>query len=197
MSQTYNWPEDLAPSKFDIKMKTSRKSFTSPFNGSTQEAYFPGAQWKITMSFDERDDYESRLLESCIYQLESGGRIRIPDFGRKGLDRSGISVFGPGQTGGILITQGWPPNTSSLLSRGDYLEVGDELKFVLEDASSDSAGRVAVKIAPWLRRSHPSGTTVNVRTPCGYFKLPDSDNGVQRSPGMSNAVSLNLIESFY
>lgn len=197
MSQTYDWPEDLAPSTFDIKMKTNRKSFTSPLNGSTQDAYFPGAQWKITMSFENKDDYESRLLESCIYQLESGGRIRIPDFGRPGVNKTGISVFGGNQVGGNVITQGWPPNSPNLLLRGDYIEIGDELKFVLADVNSDAAGRAAIKIAPWLRRNYVGGTTVNVRYPCGYFKLPDDDNGVQRRPGMVNSISLNLIESFY
>lgn len=197
MSQVYDWPEDLAPSKFEIKLKTNRKSFASPLNGSTQDAYFPGAQWKVSMSFENKDDYESRLLESCIYQLESGGRIRIPDFGRSSSNRTGITVFGGGQVGGTLITQGWTPVTQKVLLRGDYIEIGDELKFVLADVDVDAAGRAAIKIAPWLRKNYPGGTNVIITRPCGYFKLPDDENGVQRSPGMVNAITLNLTESFY
>lgn len=197
MAEVYNWPLDLAPSTFGIKLKTNKKGFTSPFNNSTQDAYYPGAQWKVTMTFTNQDDYEARLLETCLHQLELGGRLRVPDFGRPGVNRTGITVFGSGQTGATLVTQGWPVNTIKVMLRGDYFEVGDELKILLEDVNSDAAGRATFKFSPWLRNSYPSGTTVTVKNPCGYFKLPNDENGVERAPGFVNGVTVELLEAFY
>lgn len=197
MGQVYEWPEGLAPSTFSIKLRSNTKQFTSPFNQSSQDGHFPGSSWQITMTFEQLDDEESRDLESVLFSLDNGGKVRVPDFGRSGVNRTGIKVFGNAQTGGSLITQGWPPNVVNVLRKGEYLEVGEELKFVLEDVSSDAAGRATIKIAPWLRGSYVSGQAINVSTPCGYFKLDDKETGPERAPGMVNKFQLKLKESFY
>lgn len=197
MAQVYEWPEGLIPSTFSIKLRSNTKQFTSPFNQSTQDSHFPGSFWQITMSFEQLDDEESRDLESVLFALDSGGKIRIPDFGRAGTNRTGVKVFGNAQTGGSLVTQGWPPNVVNVMKKGEYLEVGQELKFVLENVSSDAAGRATIKISPWLRGSYVSGQDVNVVSPCGYFKLDEKETGPDRSPGMVNKFQLKLKESFY
>ena len=197
MGQVYEWPEGLTPSTFAIKLRSNTKQFSSPLNQSSQDAHFPGSSWQVTMSFEQLDDEESRDLESILFSLDSGGKVRIPDFGRSGTNRTGVTVFGNAQTGGSLVTQGWPPNVVNVLKKGEYLEVGQELKFVLENVSSDEAGRATIKISPWLRGSYASGQPVNVSSPCGYFKLDDKETGPERAPGMVSKFQLKLKESFY
>jgi hypothetical protein len=197
MAQTINWPVDLIPSTFSIKLRTNTKQFTSPFNKASQDAHFPGSSWQVTIGFDQLDDDEARELEAVLFSLDNGGRVRIPDFGRAATNRTGVLVFGNAQTGGSLVTQGWPPNVVNVLRKGEYLEVGDELKYVLEDVSSDAAGRATIKIAPWLRGSYASGQAVNVASPCGYFKIDETETGPDRSPGMVNKFQIKFRESFY
>ena len=190
------WPEDLVPSRFGIKLRSNKKEFTSPFNGSTQDAYFPGSYWVLTLAFQNLDDDESRELESVLHTLNTGGRVKIPDFGRLGVNYSGVKVLGNAQTGGVLVTQGWPVN-ALVLKKGSYISVGDELKILRQDAYSTAAGQATLQVAPWLRGSYQTGQVVEVRRPCGYFKLDDQEVGPDREAGDVNNFQLKMKESFY
>lgn len=197
MAEIYEWPDVLLPSKCNIRLKTNRKQFTSPFNGSTQNVYYPGSRWSVDLTFDNLDDYESRIMETLLYKLDAGGVVKIPDFGRFGTNQTGIKVFSGGQTGMLLITSGWTPNTLICVNEGEYFEVNGELKYITKTSGSDSAGRCTIEFAPMLRNSPQSGDPVELRRPCGYF-IPDADeNGPNRLPAFANSFSISFVETFY
>ncbi|MGL5525677.1 MAG: hypothetical protein ACRDCY_18170 [Aeromonas veronii] len=197
MAEIYEWPEELLPSKQSIRLKTNRKRWTSPFNGSTQNVNYPGSRWAIELEFESLDDYESRKLETLLYKLDNGGIVRVGDFGRAGTNQTGVRVFSDGQTGTTLVTQGWVPNQLICLEEGEYFEINGELKYITRTVGSDSAGRCTVEFAPMLRNSPQSGDPVEVRNPCGYFQLDQDEAGPNRMPAFNNAISLSLVEQFY
>lgn len=197
MAEIYEWPEGLLPSKQNIRLKTNRKRWTSPFNGSTQNIHYPGSRWTMDLDFEALDDYESRKLETLLYKLDDGGVVRVGDFGRSGTNQLGIKVFGSGQLGRLLVTSGWTPNSLICVEEGEYFEINGELKYITKTSGSDSAGRCTLEFAPMLRNSPQSGDPVELRNPCGYFQLEPEENGPNRLPADNNAFSISLVEQFY
>lgn len=96
-----------------------------------------------------------------------------------------------------LTSRGWSPNTL-VLRRGDWVQVGDELKRVIADVTSDLSGAALIRVAPMLRANHPSGTPLVVDRPCGVFHLKDESAVMfDREPGVFTDVSFTFREAFY
>lgn len=194
---TLTWPNGILPSSFDWTLVSNGSSFTSPWNGQTQTARYPGSAWKAQMTLSNLDDYESRAVEVIIFQLDGmSGRVKLHDFGRfpapvKGTPR----VNGAGQTGTSVATDGWTASTK-VLSAGDYITVNDELKMVLADVTSNASGAATVPIAPQLRNSPADNLVIEVANPYAIFRLEKNENGVKRSPAFNNDITLNFIEVF-
>lgn len=195
---TLDWPVNiLRPASMDWTLKDNGSIFQSKFNGSTQTVTYPGSMWKCELVFQDLDDYQSRYLETLIFQMGRSGTIRIPDFGRYGRPPVGAPVVdGANQTGFSLNTRGWIPNRV-VFHRGDYISVGDELKMVLDDVRSGADGKCPIPLAPMLRKSPADGTVIEVANPRGVFRLDKDENGVGRKPAFANDFNLSFVESFY
>lgn len=195
---TLDWPVNiLRPASMDWNLKDNGSIFQSKFNGSTQTVTYPGSMWKCELVFQDLDDYQSRYLETLIFQMGRAGTIRIPDFGRYGRPPVGVPVVdGANQTGFSLNTRGWLPNRV-VFHRGDYISVGDELKMVLDDVRSGADGKCPVPLAPMLRKSPADGVSIEVANPRGIFRLDKDENGVGRKPAFANDFNLSFVESFY
>ena len=96
-----------------------------------------------------------------------------------------------------LAGMAWAPNTL-VLRLGDWVQVGDELKRVIADVTSDLSGAALIRVAPMLRANHPSGTPLVVDRPCGVFRIKDDKAATfNRVPGVFTDVSLSFTEAFY
>lgn len=193
-----DWPvELLRPSSMDWRIVSSGSTFTSKFNGSTQTITYPGSMWTCDMTFTDLDDYESRALESIIFQLGKSGKVRLPDFGRYGRPAAGAPVVdGASQTGFAINSKGWIPNRV-VLQRGDYITINDELKFVLKDVIADANGKAAIPIAPMIRNSPTADSKIEVQYPTAIFRLSKDENGPSRKPAFNNDFNVSFIESYY
>ena len=78
MATALEWPDGILPSTFDWSLSSNGTSFTSPWNGQTQAARFPGSAWNAAMTLNNLDDLESRYLEVMIVELDglAGGTRR-------------------------------------------------------------------------------------------------------------------------
>lgn len=190
-----DWPGHLRPSSMSWTLLSSGSMFESVFNKATQTVTFPGSKWKVSMNFQDLDDFDSRLLESIIVDLDGmGGRIRMGDFGRYGVPPQGTPIIsGANQTGKSINTAGWLPDRM-ILARGQYLTIGDEMKMVLNDAWSDEQGFATIRIGPMLRVSPAAGAPIEVQSPRGIFMLTENENGVDRKPAFSNDFNLSFME---
>lgn len=97
-----------------------------------------------------------------------------------------------------VVVGGWAANAPSLLFRGQYLQIGEQLLLITSAAAqADASGRVIIEFDPWLRAQYPSGTTVNFVNPAGVFRLAQSSGlgftlDPDRTPSFGN---LNAVEA--
>ncbi|WP_394293012.1 hypothetical protein [Aeromonas rivipollensis] len=203
MAEVIDWPVDLIPGEMGLGLEGMTRTFESPWTGSTQTAETPGAKVVMQLSFKGLPVDKARRLEALIFSLHGqAGRVRLWDFGAR-LVSSPQPVHGaPVVTEALamrktLTCRGWTPSTK-VLQVGDWIQIGDELKRVLADVTSDLSGSALVRVAPMLRNNYPSGTPLLVSRPSGVFML-NGDKAVtfQRSPGVFTDVSLSFVESFY
>lgn len=197
MATALEWPQGILPTSMDFRLKSNGNSFTSPWNGQTQAVRYPGSSWRINMSLENLDDYESRYLEALIVQLDGiAGTVKLWDFGRAPATVKGSpKVNGGGQMGTNLATNGWTPSVK-VLSRGDYITVNNEMKMVLTDVNSNASGVATIPIGPQLRQSPPSGVAIEVTRPYGIFRLAQDENGTSRTSGINSNFSLSFVEAF-
>lgn len=194
---TLTWPSGVLPASFDWTLVSNGSSFTSPWNGQSQTVRYPGSAWKASLTLSNLDDLESREIEALIFELDGmSGRIKLWDMGRfPGTTKGAPKVNGANQTGSTLNSNGWTPNVQ-ILTRGSYITVNDEMKMVLQDVTSNAQGLAAIPIAPMLRQSPPNAVVIEVANPYAIFRLEKNENGVKRSPGFNNDITLNFVESF-
>lgn len=193
------WPIDIVrPSSVSWRLVSNTQRFTSKFNQATQTVRFPGSLWRASMTFSKLDDYEARAVESIIVTLDGGaGRIWMGDYGRWGRPEQGTPVVaGVNQTGFSLNTSGWTPNTIVAL-RGDYFQIGNEMKLLTTDVVSTAAGLAVLNFGPMLRTSPANGTAINLRNPRAKFMLEEDENGPDRAPAFSNDFSLSFVEAYF
>ncbi|WP_421350583.1 hypothetical protein [Aeromonas veronii] len=203
MSEVIDWPVDLIPSDMGLGLETMTRTFESPWTGSVQTADSPGSKVVMQVTFRNLPADKARRLEALIFSLDGQrGRVRMWDFAAR-LVGSPQPVHGaPMVTEALamrtsLTSRGWTPNTL-VLCRGDWVQVGDELKRVIADVTSDLSGAALIRVAPMLRSNHPSGTPLVVDRPCGVFRIKDDKAATfNRVPGVFTDVSLSFTEAFY
>lgn len=189
-------PDFIRPSSLSFTLNSNVKTNRSPWTGSTQTVGYKGSYWSVELKMPTLNEWEARALESIIFQLDGmAGRIKLADYGRPGTQPKGAPiVFGVGQLGSTLNTQGWTPS-QKVLERGSYLTVNDELKFITQDVWSDINGRAIIHITPQLRRSPNNGAPVEIRNPYGVFMMADNETTVDRSPAFVSDISLKFTEA--
>lgn len=82
-------------------------------------------------------------------------------------------VNGASQTGQSLITDGWTISQTGILKAGDWIQVGNYLYRILNDANSDGSGNATFDIWPDLRSSPLDNDSIIVTNPKGLFRLPE------------------------
>jgi len=203
MAEVLEWPTDLIPNEMSLGLESNNRVFESPWTGSTQTADTPGARVVMQITFRALPLDKARRLEALTFSLDGqAGRVRLWDFGARLIGSPQVVHGAPVVTEALamrktLTSRQWVPNTL-VLQMGDWVQVGDELKRVIADVTSDLNGGALIRFAPMLRNNYPSGTPLSVSRPCGVFKLKD-DKGVtfNRTPGVFTDVSLSFVESFY
>ena len=168
----------MIPTQENWQLLSNSKTFTSPFNGSSQTVRFPGSRWRCELTFNNLNEEKSRQLEALVASLDGmSGRVKIASWIRKGrygygLPRIAISS----QLGHRLETKDWKRNMR-VLQQGDRLTVGNELKMVVADVVSDNNGRANIPISPMLRTSPTVNEMLEVERPFGVFRLVDNEQG--------------------
>ncbi|MBG2811038.1 hypothetical protein I4571_17950, partial [Proteus mirabilis] len=172
------WPKAVIPTQENWQLLSNSKTFTSPFNGSSQTVRFPGSRWRCELTFNNLNEEKSRQLEALVASLDGmSGRVKIASWIRKGRYGYGSPRIAiPSQLGHRLETKDWKRNMR-VLQQGDRLTVGNELKMVVADVVSDNNGRANIPISPMLRMSPTVNEILEVERPFGVFRLVDNEQG--------------------
>lgn len=173
------WPSDLHPGSVEMSLRTNTQRYISELNGVEQASQLPGARWMATLGFDRRMGEKARILRAFFSSLLGpAGRFYLPVFDQPtpaGSAQGPGIVSGAGQTGSTLTTSGWTPDQAGLLLAGDYFQVGDELKILTADASSDAAGVAVLTFVPPLRTSPADAAQIVTTYPACVMALADDE----------------------
>lgn len=194
---TLDWPVDLVPSKATWGLQSNTESFSSPLNRSVQTVERPGTRWKVTLEFPPMDAIQSGRLQAFLASLGGmAGRFTLWPHGRPGASAYAPLVNGAMSNFKALPTKAWPASTL-VLRAGDYLAVGGELKMVISDVTSDSAGLATVPVAPAFRSAPANNAAITLNRPRATMMLTTDEYAVSVLPGrISDSVVISCAEAF-
>lgn len=174
----------------------------SIFTGSQQVQRGLNELWLVTVSLPPMRRAQAEPWLGFLLSL--GGRagtflLGDPDGrGPQGSAAGTPVVAGAGQTGQVLSTAGWAPN-SAVLKAGDYIQIGSagsaRLHKVLRDAVSDAGGGCALDIWPRLRESPPAGTPLVTSGCVGLFRMAGDEPGWEADEGGFYTIGFEAVEA--
>lgn len=103
-------------------------------------------------------------------------------------------INGAGQTGRSLVTDGWP-NSTTTLSAGQFVTIGDQLLQLTADVVSNGTGQATISFEPAIRMSPADNALIEYKNPYALMYFVE-DAGYTVEPGLVYSISLNLRESF-
>lgn len=201
---TEAFPASLTPSSTTWSFVSNTRAYRSPLTNAVQTVARAGSLWRVTMQFNNLNDDDRATLQGYLLSIDGQvNRMKLADhsYTRRGGGGGSPLVNGASQTGGTLILDGATVDVTGWLKAGDYFRVGNELKMVTADCSSDGSGDVTVNFKPNLRASPANnavvyintGTNLDTAVVYGVFFLatdPEWDN----RPGIFSSFSLEAFE---
>lgn len=176
----------------------------SPFTGQEQVYVHQGQWWEMDV------------------QLLSGNRASAEDilgFLLKLNGKEGTFLFGPpdghaprgtatgtpivssgGQTGNILVTQGWTASLDNILKAGDWFHTGSgsnvHLYKNLDNVNTDGNGVASLTVWPKIRQTAPAqGTAITVNSAYGLWRLSSNQMPWDISDGVAYNISFGAVEA--
>lgn len=171
----YDWPVGVRVRGLRLSLESNTRTFESPFTGDEQVVDTPGSKWVFEVTIGQLKDAATARRFSTLLERVGGRRhcLRLYDFSMPKKTVLGAPVVNEAQSmRRYLSTRGWTPSRR-VFEAGEWLQVGDELKRVVDDVWSDASGRATVNIEPELRATYASGTPLQVARPLGLFRIDD------------------------
>ena len=199
-------PATPAFSNSSFGLVSNTQVHESPLNREVQTLELTGARWAARYELPTMYRAQAAAWQAFAVRLGGrAGRFYAYDPDAKQPRGSALSlgspdgpeVAGAGQTGKTLLTRGWQATETGLLLPGDYIQVGIELKMVVEPVNSDSGGEATIEFSPSLRASPADGATIIVSNPVCVMRLVDDDQANWSADQVSRyGISFSAIEAF-
>lgn len=158
------------------RLVTTTAVSASPFTGTMEVQDWGGEWWEYTLEMARTTGRDGRRLSAFLAALGGPrGRFlfRDPTIVQPGSTLA-PHVAGGFQTGGTLITAGWPPFSTPLFA-GDFFSLGTEAQTRLHqltaDVVSDEAGAATLTFVPRLRTAPADGTVLEIAAPAIVLRL--------------------------
>lgn len=149
---------------------------TSPFTGTQEVQDWGGEWWEYTIEMARTVGRDGRRLSAFLAALGGPrGRFLFRDPTIRQPDSTlAPYVSGGFQTGGMLVTAGWPAFATPLLA-GDFFSLGTEAQTRLHqltaDVETDEAGMSTLSFVPRLRTAPVDGTPLEIAAPAVLLRL--------------------------
>jgi hypothetical protein len=169
----------------EVLKRVVRLSWTMEANHGLAESAFTGTvqaqrgqleRWSFTMEFRKMNRAEAQGAIAFFMRLEGQlNRFRMADPAAlkplgKGTGNPVASAATPAGSR-TLSTSGWLPNVPGQLRAGDWVQIGDQLSRVREDADSDADGNATLDLWPKLMLAVPEDTPIILRPAKGIFRF--------------------------
>lgn len=168
-------PQTLVQS-LERRLVTATAVAASPFTGTEEVQDWGGEWWDYAIEMARMTGRDGRRLSAFLAALGGPrGRFlfRDPTIRQPGSTLAPL-VAGGFQTGGMLVTAGWPPFAEPLLA-GDFFSIGTgaqtRLYQLTADVGTDEAGQATLTFVPRLRSSPADGSPLEISAPGVVLRL--------------------------
>tara|TARA_B110000503_G_scaffold16133_1_gene22934 strand:- start:7962 stop:8561 length:600 start_codon:yes stop_codon:yes gene_type:complete len=187
----------IIPASSSFELVTNTKTFRSPLTNSVQTASRKGSLWKVGMSFNNLHGSQRAEMQAFLTKLNGQEhRFALYDhsYARRGGGTGTLSVNGANQGGSSLVcvTEGF--SITGYLKAGDYISFNNELHMVTDDANSDGAGAITLKIAPPIRKPTINNQSIDYDSPVNGVFMLSSKSGWTNDPAGLSSFSLDAFE---
>lgn len=150
----------------------------SPFTGATQVQKYDRAQWYATLTLPPMK--RSQAAEWQAFFMECEGRANTFLLG----DPDAKTVTGGSAPSSVSFASAEPKGETSInltigsgkkLNKGSYLQVGTGSSAKLYMVTDNNTGNGAVAIQPPLKVAVGSGTSVDITSAQGVFRMDSND----------------------
>lgn len=160
---------------FSLRIMAGAAMLRSPWSFATQVQEHTGQLWMAEVSIAP---HQRAYAEPWVGFLEAlkgpvGTFLMGDPWGKnpRGTATGTPLVKGASQTGETLLTDGWTINITGILKAGDYIQIGQRLYKVKQDANSNGSGDATLEIGPRLRESPADNAPIITASPKGLFRL--------------------------
>lgn len=193
----------ISPDSAKINLLHNVGLSVSPFTGSIQGIELPGARWQLTVSYEDLSIEYGRKLKAITAQMRGGAEIaHVYDLSyipRRDTEPGTPVVNGSGQSGTVLASSGWVPNTSILIYGDQISYLASDgmyrMHIVTADVSSDASGLANISILPPLHNSPVDGGAITSTRPA--FSAVLSDGGEVSIEGIVHSAAYVFTETLY
>jgi hypothetical protein len=165
------------------------------------EAHYQGSRKPLNyqvLSIENQSQATSRAIAAFFVSMR-GQSISFNLFNHAHPTPQGVAtgtpiVYGAGQVGTQLITEGWTADVANILMAGDYIQVGTKLKMIVENAESDSLGRSTLQVEPPWADSPADGAEVVINYPQVLMRLAADKAGLSTKAPLLSSGTINCVE---
>lgn len=187
------------PSSITWSLQSNTQAFESPFNKTTQVLEMAGARWMASLQFPVMSPSDAREMMAFLVSLRGeAGRFYLYDHSLvapQGIATGVPVVAGASQSGSLLNTSDWTVSTA-ILKAGDWIGVGDELKMVIEDISSDASGLASIKIEPPIRTSPANLSAIVIDKPTAIMRMSSDTASWSIATSLHYSTTIDCVEVF-
>lgn len=189
-------PAALAAAQITFRMADTQSESRNPFT-RTSERFDWGRQiWRAEVRFARRQAAAAAALRGFLAKLggtrESfwlGDPAAAAPQGTQAADFVLAGGAAPGDVT-LSVTMG----ASATLKAGDYLQLGERLHVMTDDAAADGAGAATLAIWPAVRDTQSPGASVKSTNARGAWRLADPERAYSVQPPRFVTVALSLVE---
>lgn len=193
-------PTQPVPARVSIHSNAATGVSVSPFTGHQQVYKYPAQGW--TMDVKLPPMFRDAAEEWIAFILSLNGRYGTFYMGDplgaapRGIATGTPLVKGAGQSGQVLLTDGWTTSQTGIMKKGDYFQIGSNLYRCMKDADSDSGGNATLDFFPRLRATPADNAGITVTNTVGLWRMVSDEHDFDMSPGRLYDISFSAVEAF-
>lgn len=188
-------PDSCNPAQISLTSTSVVGVTKSIYTGKQTVFRHPGTWWSAAVTLPAMSHKQAgewiAFLNACRGQ---GNTFYLsPYLKNRGYRYSGAKVNGASQSGGSLVTDGWPVS-AKVLCAGDYFSIDYVLYQSLNDVYSDDAGNATISVFPQIR-SHSDNADIETVEPVGTFRLAANESSWNIDEMSIYGFSVNATEA--
>lgn len=118
------------------------------------------------------------------------------DKAQKGVATGTPLINGASQSGTTIATDGWTANTTGILKAGDWIQIGNHLYMVTQDADSGATtGPASLEIWPQLRTVPADNDPITLSNPKGLFRMMEIPTVTFNGDHFVSPITFQAIEA--